>query len=93
MVDSPLGAQPARANSAAHPENRLPPLPPLILPIAIVVLHLLAVADVWLSRLSPGAKVLWSVMILCLVGPGLLAWMITRHTAYQRVEDYAAPSP
>jgi hypothetical protein len=51
--------------------------------IALVVLHLIAVADVWTSRLSTGAKVLWSFNVLFLVGAGFVGWLITRHTAHE----------
>lgn len=51
--------------------------------IGIAVLHLIAVVDVWTSRLSRGAKVLWTFNILFLVAAGFLGWLITRHTAHE----------
>jgi len=51
--------------------------------IALGVLYLIAVADVFMSRLTTGAKILWAVLMLFLVGVGLLAWLLTRHTAHQ----------
>ncbi|MGV3719472.1 MAG: hypothetical protein ACO1SX_01070 [Actinomycetota bacterium] len=51
--------------------------------IALVVVHLIAVADVWTSRLSNGAKVLWTFNVLFLVGAGFVGWLITRHTAHE----------
>ena len=65
----------------------------LALPIGIAVLLLLAVADIWLSRLSRGAKVLWTVNVLCLVGVGFVAWLLTRHTAYQSLDEYSDAPP
>jgi hypothetical protein len=65
----------------------------LALPIGIAVLLLLAVADIWLSRLSRPAKVLWTVNVLCLVGVGFVAWLLTRHTAYQSLDEYASDAP
>jgi len=60
---------------------------PVIL-TGIGVLYLVAIADIWTSRLTPPAKVLWTVMVLFLVGVGLAAWLLTRHTAHQPVEKY-----
>ncbi|MGV3719450.1 MAG: hypothetical protein ACO1SX_00960 [Actinomycetota bacterium] len=51
--------------------------------IALVVLHLIAIADVWTSRLSRSAKVLWTVNLIFLVGVGFASWLLTRHTAHQ----------
>jgi hypothetical protein len=51
--------------------------------IAIGVAHAIAVADVWASRLTRPAKVLWTLTVLCLFGVGLAAWLITRNSAYQ----------
>lgn len=54
--------------------------------IAVGVLHLIVIADVWASRLSTVAKVLWTLTVLCMVGVGLASWLLTRHTAYQELE-------
>jgi len=51
--------------------------------IGIGVVHLIALADVWTSRLSRGAKVLWSFTLVFLLGVGMFAWLLTRHTAHQ----------
>ena len=55
--------------------------------IAYLILCVIAVADAWVSRLSTGAKVLWTLVIvfLVVVGPG--AWIITRNSAHQPLED------
>jgi len=55
--------------------------------IAIVVLHLIAVADIWTCRLSRTAKVLWTLNVLFLVGAGFVGWLITRHTAHEPLAD------
>jgi hypothetical protein len=55
--------------------------------IAAIVLHLIAVADVWTSRLSRGAKVLWTLNIIFLIGVGFGAWVLTRHTAHQPLAE------
>jgi hypothetical protein len=57
------------------------------LAIAIIVLHVIAVADVWTSRLSRGAKVLWTLNIIFLIGVGFFAWLLTRHTAHQALDE------
>lgn len=55
--------------------------------VGVVILHLIAVADVWTSRLSRGAKVLWTCNILFLVVAGFLGWLITRHTAHEPLAE------
>lgn len=55
--------------------------------IALVVLHLIAIADVWTSRLSQNAKILWTVNLIFLVGVGFGSWILTRHTAHQPLAD------
>ena len=57
--------------------------------IAYGVLCLIAVADVWTSRLSRASKILWSVNIICLAVVGVAAWVITRGSAHQPVEGEA----
>ncbi len=52
---------------------------------ALGVLYAVAIADVCLSRLSVGAKILWVVMLIYLVGIGMVAWLLTRHSAHQWV--------
>lgn len=59
--------------------------------IAIVILHLIALADVATSRLGRTAKVLWCLTIVFLVGVGLLAWLLTRHTAHQPLPHIEPP--
>jgi hypothetical protein len=51
--------------------------------IAIGVLHLLALVDIWASRLTRTAKVLWSLMLVFLPLVGLGAWLLTRGSAHQ----------
>ena len=55
--------------------------------IAYLVLCLIAVADAWLSRLSAGAKVLWTLVIIFLVAVGPAAWVITRNSAHLPLEE------
>jgi hypothetical protein len=58
--------------------------------IAILVLNLLAVVDIWFSRLSAGAKVLWTLTVVFLLGVGLVAWLITRASAHRDLEELPA---
>ena len=58
--------------------------------VAVAVLHVLALADVWLSRLTSTAKVLWTLTLLFLPGVGIAVWLLTRHSAYQPVDDLPA---
>ena len=55
--------------------------------IGIGIVHAIAVLDIWASRLSRPAKVLWTLNVLCLFGVGLLGWLITRGSAYQELEE------
>ena len=55
--------------------------------IAYLILCVIAVADAWVSRLSTGAKVLWTLVIVFLVVVGPAAWIITRNSAHQPLED------
>jgi hypothetical protein len=54
----------------------------------LVIVHLLALPDIWTSRLTPGARVLWSVLLIFMPVVGLAAWLMTRHTARQPAEMY-----
>ena len=54
----------------------------------LLILDLLALPDIWTSRLTPGAKLLWSLVIVFLPVVGLVAWILTRHTARQPAEAY-----
>jgi hypothetical protein len=54
----------------------------------VVIIHLLALPDIWTSRLTTGAKVLWSLTIAFIPIVGLGAWILTRHTARQPAEAY-----
>ena len=58
------------------------------IPIAVVILHLLILADIWFCHLTRPAKVLWSLTVLFLFGVGPLAWLLTRHSAYQPLEEF-----
>ena len=51
--------------------------------IAIGVVHLIAVADIWTSLLTRTAKVLWSLTLVFLPGIGFVAWVLTRGSAHQ----------
>jgi len=57
--------------------------------IAIGVLHVLAIVDIWVSLLSRPARVLWTITILCLPIIGLGSWLITRGSAHQPEEQFA----
>lgn len=57
------------------------------LQIALVVLHLIAIADVWTSRLSRNAKVLWTINLIFLIGVGFFSWLLTRHSAHQPLAE------
>ncbi len=50
---------------------------------AIVLLHLLAIVDLYTSRLNRPTRILWTVLLIGIPGVGFMAWMITRHTAHQ----------
>jgi hypothetical protein len=58
--------------------------------IALALLHLLALADIWSSRLTLTARVLWSLILVFLPGAGLFAWLLTRGSAH-RPTDEAPP--
>jgi len=51
--------------------------------ILFLVLSVAALVDVWASRLTTGAKVIWSFTLVFLAAVGLAAWLLTRHTAHQ----------
>jgi hypothetical protein len=51
--------------------------------VALGLLHLVAIADVWTSQLSRVAKLLWTLTLLFLWGVGIAAWALTRHTAHR----------
>lgn len=55
--------------------------------IAYLAVTLIAVVDVWLSRLSSGAKVLWSLAVTFLSVVGLAAWLITRGSAHGPLQE------
>ena len=58
--------------------------------IAAAVLHVLAIVDVWTSKLTRAAKILWSVNLVFLLGVGLAAWLLTRHTAHRPMDEAPA---
>jgi drug/metabolite transporter (DMT)-like permease len=60
--------------------------------IAIAVAHLIAFADVWTSRLTRTAKVLWTLTLIFLFGVGMFAWLLTRHSAHEDPEPLPAPA-
>lgn len=55
--------------------------------IAAGVLHLLAAVDIWLSRLTRTAKILWTLVIVFLPVVGIAAWLLTRSSAHQTEEE------
>ena len=59
--------------------------PPILIAYGITLL--LAIADVWLSQLGRGARVLWSLALVFLPGAGLLSWLVTRGSAHQPVPE------
>jgi hypothetical protein len=44
--------------------------------------HLIAIIDVWASRLPNGAKLLWSLTLVFLPVASLVMWALTRASAY-----------
>ena len=61
--------------------------------IAVLVLHVIAIADVWASRLTNTAKVLWSLVLLFMPVVGLVAWLLTRASAYGPLEELPPQDP
>lgn len=59
---------------------------------SLLFLTLAGVADAARSRLSPGAKVLWGLVLVFLPVVGLVAWALTRHTAHRALEP-PPPAP
>lgn len=59
---------------------------PILIAYGITVL--LAVADVWLSQLGRGARVLWTLGLVFLPGAGLLSWLVTRSSAHQPAPEH-----
>lgn len=55
--------------------------------ITYLVVTLIAITDIWLSRLSTGAKVLWCLVVTFLAPVGLAAWLITRGSAHSPLEE------
>ncbi len=55
--------------------------------VALAVVHLAALADIWTSRLSTTGRVLWSLMLVFLPVAGVLAWALTRGSAHGPLED------
>lgn len=53
--------------------------------VTLVLLHLLALVDIAICRLAPGAKVLWALLLVFMPVVGLAGWMLTRHTAHQQL--------
>lgn len=53
----------------------------------IAVLDLVAIADVWTTRLTTVAKVLWTLIVVFLPVVGLATWALTRGSARQDVEE------
>lgn len=58
--------------------------------IAVLVLHGIAILDVWTSRLTHTAKTLWSATVIFLPVVGLVAWVLTRSSAHQPLEELPA---
>lgn len=55
--------------------------------IAAGVLHLLAIVDIWMSRLSNTAKTLWTFVLIFLPVVGIAAWLLTRGSAHQSEDE------
>lgn len=58
--------------------------------IVIGIAHLVALADIWTSRLTINAKVLWSLTLVFLFGVGMGAWLLTRHSAHEEARPLPA---
>ena len=54
--------------------------------IGYLVVLAVAILDIWTSRLSFGARVLWTLVVVFLSVVGLAAWAITRGSAHRPVE-------
>jgi hypothetical protein len=55
--------------------------------ITVIVLHVVAILDAWTSRLTRPAKTIWSATIIFLPVVGLAAWILTRSSAHQPLEE------
>lgn len=55
--------------------------------IVLAVLHVIAIVDVWMSRLSTTARVLWTLVLLFMPAVGVFAWALTRKSAHQPVPE------
>lgn len=51
----------------------------------------LCLVDIWASRLSFGARLLWSLTTLFLVAVGPVAWILTRGSAHRTLEEAQFP--
>lgn len=60
--------------------------------IAVGVLHLVAAVDIWYSQLTPTAKTLWTLSLVFLPVIGIVAWLLTRSSAHQDVDEGALAS-
>jgi hypothetical protein len=58
--------------------------------ITVLVLHAVAILDVWTSRLTPTAKTIWSATVIFLPVVGLVSWILTRGSAHQPLEEIPA---
>jgi hypothetical protein len=56
--------------------------------IAYLVVLAVAIIDIWTSRLSFGARVLWTLAVVFLSVVGLASWAITRGSAHRPVETF-----
>ncbi len=59
---------------------------------SLLFLTLAGIADVVRPRLSSGARVLWGLVLVFLPVVGLVAWVLTRHTAHRELEP-PPPTP
>jgi hypothetical protein len=55
--------------------------------IAIGVLHLIAIADVWTSRLTTTGRVLWTLILIFMPVVGFFCWLLTRSSAHSNLEE------
>lgn len=47
-----------------------------ILAVVVLVLDVLAIVQVWRTRIEPGRKIIWSMVIVLLPVVGLVMWFV-----------------
>jgi hypothetical protein len=58
-----------------------------------LVVVLLALGDIWTSRLSAGSKVLWTLTVVFVVAVGPAAWLLTRWSAHRELDPIPEAPP